>query len=164
MNTTRKWLSRHFQSVTGVFGLTLACLLANAQAQTNDEPKILFLHLQLKTNSVSFIKSSTRPGHLKPRPNDDIPDGLHFELTDGDGRPLWHGVIEDPGSRSVEYEDPPGSGKLKRKKFHSSETEFTVRVPVLAKARQIEFYTCERAGSGKDEQRKSRGSLALPAP
>ena len=164
MNSVAKGWIEGFPRAGWLVALTLASLLANATAQTNETSKIVFLRLQLKGQSVSLIETTVRPGYLKTRRNLDLPDGIHFELSDRAGHPLWHGAIEDPRVRAVEYEDPPRSGKLKRKEFRLSEAGFTVRVPMLADAKRIEFYTLERADSGKDERRKSLGKLPLPTP
>lgn len=164
MNAAVKALRSSFHNVTTVTALLLAFLAINVLGQTNDGPRILFLHLQLKNESVSLIKSSVQPGHLKPRPNPDDTDGIHFELTDSDGFRLWTGAMADPRSRRVEHEDPPGSGKLKSKKVELRDPEFTVRVPLLSEARQIEFYTLVPIGSEDKLQRRSLGKLPLPAP
>jgi len=144
-------------------GLLVSLVLpAQAAVQTNASAGILFLHLQLKNNSVALVESSVQPGYLKPRPVEDIPNGIHFDLISADGRELWRGVIEDPSQRVVEYEEPPRSGKLKRKSIQAAEAEFTVRIPVLADARRIELYTLEKTGSAGKETRRSLGSLSLP--
>jgi len=163
MSITKIPSSNRFRQLATSVAVALTCLAANTLAQTNNGPKILFLHLQLKDGSVSLIKSSVRPGYLKPRPNQDLPDGLHLELSDDESHACWRGVVENPCSRLIEYEDPPGSGKLKRKKVDLPEPEFMVRVPVLAEARQIEFYTLEPTKAGNRAQRRSLGKLQLPA-
>jgi len=162
MNATRRTLGPRVYQLATAVTLVLGLMVGKMPAQTNDGPKILFLHLQLKDGSVSLIKASVRPGQLKPRPEQNIPDGLHFELTDGDGRPLWQGVIADPRSRLVEYQIPEGSGKLKRKKVAIKDPEFTLRVPALTEARRIEFYFQEPSNAENREQRKSLGQLRLP--
>src|ERR1043166_1660851 len=123
------------------FTAWLVCGLGPLGAQTNDEPQILFLHLKLKNKTISLVKSTQVPGVVKaPRT---APTGLQYEVVSATGESLWKGTIEDPGERHLEYEDPPGSGKLKRKTIHFDEAAFMVRVPLLPAAQRVEFYTLE---------------------
>ena len=162
MKTLRKacCVSRRGLAAAGLFVLLVSP--AKATAQTNDSTEILFLHLQFKNQSVSLIGASVQPGYLKPRPADNIPNGIHFDLISADGRELWRGVIEDPSRRVVEFEEPPRSGKLKQKIIQAADAEFTVRVPARADARRIEFYTLQKLGSDNQEARKTLGSFDLP--
>ena len=133
-----------------------------AVGQTNSSPKILFLHLRLDASkSVSLIDSQTRDGTLKPQPVSNHRDAIHFELLATDGRSLWHGAIADPSDRMVEYEDPPRSGKLKRKRQVLAKTEFTVRVPVAADARTVEFYRLTSEGQSTNVVKKQIGVVTL---
>lgn len=162
MNMAGKASTPPLPHLAKVASLMLAFLVMHATGETNEGPKILFLHLQFKEKSVSLIRSSVRPGHLKPRPNPEETDGLHFEVKDAEGRQLWKGVMADPRWRRVEHEEPPGSGKLKSKRVELNDPEFTIRIPLLAEARQIEFYTLERTDAGKSRERRRLGKLQLP--
>ena len=146
----------------GLLFLLLLCAGAS-WAQTNGEPKILFLHLKLKGQTVSLVETITRPGTLK-RPQDPVADDLQYELLSGTGESLWKAAVPDPSIRHFEYEDPPGSGNLKRKTILLEEAEFTVRVPLVSKARQIEFYKLSPSGA-KGEKRSTKisfGTVLLP--
>ena len=135
-------------------------------AQSNSAPQILFLHLRVKNQAVSLMGSVTRPGVLKP-PRDAAPGDLHYELSSASSKPLWKAAVADPTILRLEYEDPPGSGNLKRKTVVLNETEFTVRVPVVPEARRVDFYKLEPAGApnAKGERamtRRALGNLSLP--
>ena len=134
-------------------------------AQATDEPQILFLHLKLKNQQVSLVKTVTRPGVLK-RARDGAADELHYELLTDTGESRWKAAVADPTIRHLEYEDPPGSGNLKRKLLFLAEAEFTVRVPVVAKARRVEFYKLELstpdANGEQHHVKKTVGSVPLP--
>jgi len=143
--------------------LALGPTAGRTLAETNDEPRIIFLHLQLRPDkSVKLLDATSKKGHLKSRPIQNIPDAIHFELLSTEGRTLWHGMVADPSVRDVEYEDPLRAGQMKRKQFRLIETEFTVRVPGLADARRVEFYTLGRDGTN-DATRKKLGTFPLPA-
>ena len=147
--------------------LTLLWGGATALAQTNDGPGILFLHLRIKGEAVSLVKSSVSSGYLKPQVVEEMPGGIYFELASTNGQTLWKGETEDPRVRHLEYEEPVHSGKLKRKALHFNEAEFTVRVPSMPAARSVAFYESASSGPGTNQAsssaRKSLGSVTLPA-
>jgi hypothetical protein len=151
-------------------GTALAALLlwvesAPAQTQTNAAPQILFLHLKLTQKGISLVASSVQPGLAKPQPNLETKE-IQFELVSALGQTLWPGAMDDPRTRRVEFEDPPRSGRLKRKAILLKEAEFTIRVPFLTDARRIDFYTLDSAPtnskSDKPPVRKLLGSVPLP--
>jgi hypothetical protein len=134
-------------------------------AQTNGGPAILFLHLKVKNQVVSLVETSTSPGVLK-KSRDPVAGELQYELVSTTGESLWKGAVADPSIRHLEYEDPPGSGKLKSKTILLDEAEFTIRVPVVSKARQVNFCILDNpaagAEGGKGLTNKSLGSVVLP--
>ena len=134
-------------------------------AQTNAEPKILFLQLKVKGGAVSLVKSATRPGILK-RTRTPAADELQFELLSETGESLWRAGVPDPTVRRVEYEDPPGSGNLKSKVIQLEEAEVTVRVPVVPKGHHVEFYRLEAPTPGAKGEKtfahRSFGTVRLP--
>jgi hypothetical protein len=136
--------------------------LGVTMAQTNEAPQILFLHLKLKHNAISLVESNVAPGTLKPpRPAE---TGIRYELLSATGESLWQGWLDDPRERQIEYEDPPRSGKLKRKTFRREEAEFTMRVPVRAAAHRIEFHALEAPAmeaTTTNQVRKLLGCLIL---
>ena len=133
-----------------------------AVAQTNDSPGILFLHLRLEhSKTVTLIESGTRKGTLKPQSPSNQPGAIHFELLTADRRSLWRGAIPDPSERVVEYEDPPRSGKLKRKNHSLGETEFTIRIPFSTDARTVEFYRLDSAGQSTNVVKQQIGVVTL---
>jgi hypothetical protein len=148
--------------------LALLGLLAPSPmcAQSNSAPQILFLHLRLTNQVVSLVGSATRPGVLKPA-REAATDDLHYELFSASGESLWKAGLADPTVRSLEYEDPPGSGNLKRKTVVLKVAEFTLRVPALPEGKRVDFYKLESSGipdaSGqRATSRRSLGSLPLP--
>ncbi len=149
--------------VTTIFLFALLVATLRAPAQTNDSPKILFLELQLRTNSVSLVRAAVRPGVLKPRPPVSASSAIYFDLVSKDGQVLWQGSTEDPRSRVIEYEDPPRSGKLRRKTARFDETGFSVRLPSLANAQRVEFYEWEKSGNTQPDRRRIIGIIPLPA-
>ena len=156
----RRWL----QVVAVAVGLGLLGL-TRLSAQTNQEAGILFLHLKLNAQGGSLVKSTFRPGVLKPQPNPEGRD-LVCEVISAKGETLWKGGLDDPRVQRFEYEDPPRSGRLKRKEIRREEAEFTLRVPALSEARRLEIYRLAPAGAGgKGEPgraKKSCGSIVLP--
>jgi hypothetical protein len=64
------------------------------------------------------------------------------------GESLWKAAVADPRILHLEYEDPPGSGNLKRKTIFLDEAEFTVRIPAVSKARQVDFYKLDPPAPG----------------
>jgi hypothetical protein len=158
--TTRKlwWLAASL----AVLGLVTP---ASMLAQTNATPQILFLHLRVTNQTVSLVGFATQPGVLK-RARDAAADELHYEMVSATSESLWKAAVADPTIRHLEYEEPPGSGNLKRKTIVLAGTEFTIRVPVLPKARRIDFYRLEPSAPGAIGERaltrKSLGSVVLP--
>lgn len=134
-------------------------------AQTNEAPQIRFLHLKIKDQRVSLVDTLTRPGVLKPQLNQD-PGGLQYELVSTAGVSLWKGAVPDPAWRHFEYEDPPGSGLLKRQTVVLNEAEFTIRVPAITASKRLDLYRLQPTGSeAKAEQsavRKLLGSVSWP--
>ncbi len=146
----------------------LAALLLGGgylSAQTNAEPKILFLHVKLTSNNVALVESSVRPGVAKPQLN---PDGkeIQIELVSAEGKIIWTGAADDPRVQHVEFEDPPQSGRLRRRTIYLNEAEMTIRVPFVAEARRIDFYASGPSSpKGEDDKRLARellGSIPLP--
>ncbi len=151
--------------VAAVLGLLGGLSPEPTQAETNGTPQILFLHLKVKNQTVSLVDSATRPGVLK-RPRQAAADDLHYEVLSATSNSLWKAAVLDPTLRRLEYEEPPGSGNLKRKTVVSDEADFTIRIPLSPEARRVDFYTLESsAPAAKGEKavaRKSLGSVVLP--
>lgn len=142
---------------------TLAWPTANARGQTNDGPKILFLHLKLQPDkTLNLVNSLTRPGELKPPANTDITDGIHYELLDAAGKSLWHAAIADPERRTMEHADSANDGKLKQFRIEVPEAEFMVRVPVRTNAVQVEFYRLTATATNQPLKKIRVGTVPLP--
>lgn len=134
-----------------------------AWGQTNDGPKILFLHLKVQQDkTLKLVNSLTRPGELKPPANTDITDGIHYELFDADGKSLWHAAIADPGQRTIEHADHSNAGKLKQFRVELPEAEFMVRVPVRTNAVQVEFYSLTATATNQPLKKIRLGVVQLP--
>jgi len=137
--------------------------VAGAFAQTNDGPKILFLHVRMeKGKKAELVESKIRDGELKPALNVDQADGIHFELLTKDGKSLRHGTTPDPTRRVVEFEDPPQSGKLKRKQVELADAEFAIRVPLATNAQRVEFYTLAKSNTNGVAHTNRLGSVIVP--
>jgi hypothetical protein len=135
-----------------------------AEAQTNPQPHILFLHLKVTNQAVSLVDSNLRPGVLKPGREADS-TGLFYELVSEAGTTIWKGSMADPNLRHLEYEDPANPGKLQRKRVQLDEAEFTLRVPFHQAARRINFFKLASSAAGAASQKSSRtslGSITLP--
>jgi len=134
-------------------------------AQTNAAPQIWFLHLKIRDQAVTLLDTSTRPGVLK-RQLELAPAGIRYELVSAAGTCLWKGTIPDPVVRHIEYEEPAGSGVLKRKSVAVNEAEFVVRIPVLPEAKRLNFYRLEPSVIADPEQKSPAhqllGSVELP--
>jgi hypothetical protein len=155
-----------------IFVAMIASLLCSSNllmaAVTNETPQILFLHLRMKENAVSLVGCSTGAGVVKPQPNLEARE-LQYELLSASGEVVWKGGLNDASLNSIEYEDPPRSGRLKRKAIRANDVEFTVRVPLISSAERLEFFRWETlpedARSGKKAPRKPLGSVRVgPTP
>jgi hypothetical protein len=166
-NSTNHICSRTIRSTGLVLGALMFLMLEAGplQAQTNEEPQIIFLHLKFKSGTISLVDSVTRPGVLKVQR--DAPEAdLHYELISATGQTLWQATSEDPSTQHLEYEEPPHSGVLKRRTIHLVEVEFTVRVPFMVSARRVDFFKLEPQPPGtpgvKSAARRNLGSIVLP--
>jgi hypothetical protein len=136
--------------------------IATLIAQTNDEPKILFLRLRMvKEKSIELIEATERSGELKPQVQASQPEGIHFDLLSAEGKFLWHGAIGDPTQRPVEYQDPQ-SGQIKRKYFETNEAEFMIRIPAFTNGQRVKFYRLTKVGTNEWGRTNQIGSLVLP--
>ena len=146
--------------------LALLCLAGAwaAEAQTNQQPQILFLHLVVTNQAVSLVDSNLRPGVLKPGLEADS-TSLFYELVSEAGATLWKGSMADPSVRHLEYEDPANPGKLQRKSVQLDKAEFTLRVPFHQAAQRINFFKLPSGAPGTARQEVARislGSITLP--
>ena len=135
-----------------------------AEAQTNTQPHILFLHLKATKQAVSLVDSNLRPGALKPGLEADA-TGLFYELVSEAGTTLWKGSMADPNVRHLEYEDSANPGILQSKTVPLDEAEMTIRVPFHPAARRINFFKLASGGPAVAQQEVSRtslGSITLP--
>jgi hypothetical protein len=135
---------------------------SSAWGQTNDGPKILFLHLKVQQDkTLKLVNSITRPGELKPPANTDIADGIHYELLDAAGKSLWHAVVADPSRRIVEHADPANATKLRQFHVELPEAEFMVRVPVRTNAVQVEFYRLITTATNRPPEKIRLGAVPM---
>jgi hypothetical protein len=144
----------------------LICFWLNAiWAGPAHEPQILFLHFKVKNNQVVLVSKTIRPGTLKHF-REGTTDELHYELMSETGETLWTAAVPDPTAREIEYEDPPGSGKMTRKSVNLDEAEFTVRLPVVDSAHHIDFYKLENSSTDPKAEprlvRKAFGRVLFP--
>ena len=143
--------------------IILCGVQSDASAQTNEDSKILFLHLKLQANKIlQLVSSVTRPGELKQSVNTEITDGIHYEVLDSAGKPLWHSVVTDPGQRVFEHVDHSNTGKLKQLWIEQPEPEFMIRVPVNTNAVRVEFYRVTAATTNQPSTKIRIGVIPLP--
>jgi hypothetical protein len=114
------------------------CLPFSLVAQTNSQPKMLFLHLRLKGGVITLLDSVSQKGVVK-RPR--LDGTLHYQMFSSKGQGLWAGAMPNPALRELEYEEPVGSRNFKRKTVVMDPAEFTLRVPALPDANRLEFFT-----------------------
>lgn len=130
--------------------------------QSNDGPKILFLHLKLQPdNTVKLMNSITRPGELKPAANMEFTDGINYELLDAAGMSLWHAAITDPSQRTFEHADLTKATKLKLARVELPQAEFMVRVPVRTNAVQVHFFRLTTATTNSPSKKLTLGIFPL---
>jgi len=150
--------------------MTTAVLLAAlwwptavARGQTNDGPKILFLHLKIHPDkTLQLLSSIKRPGELKPPANTDTTEGIHYELRDAEGKSLWHAAIADPERRTLEHADNSPARKMKQLHVAMSEPEFMVRVPARTNAVEVEFYRFTATTTNQPLKKVRLGMVPLP--
>ena len=122
----------------GWFPLLLAACGITAVFAQESPPKILFLHLKMESNQVSLVKASVAPGTLKRfsqrRPS------LDLEVATSAGQVLWTKTVANPSIRHLEYENPDHPGEIISKEVQVTNGEFTVRLPVIQNAHQVNFY------------------------
>jgi hypothetical protein len=142
------------------------CSASLMAAATNQPSQILFLHLRMHGNAVSLLNSSPSPGVLKPQPNPEARE-IQYELLSSSGEVLWKGGLDDPSLKQIDYQDPPRSGRFKRKVIHVRDVEFTVRVPLSSGAQRIEFFRVETMPGDTPAKnhsiRKPLGSVSVPS-
>ena len=147
--------------------LLVFAFLAACSGLAEEKDQILFLQLKLKDEAITLVRSSVRPGHLKTPIAPDKKGEIRLELTAADGSSLWHEVMADPTVRRIEYEDPDNPGSLKSKEVRVTEAEFTVRVPFVKAAKQLNLHRLEKPARRADAQTprqagKLLGVVALP--
>ena len=84
-------------------------------AQQKSGDKIVFLYLNMKDGTITLEKISMRPGKLKKRRSSEEFGQISYKVFDKNEKLLIRDSISDPTIIRYEYEDPPGSGKLKKK-------------------------------------------------
>ena len=135
-------------------------------------PQIVFLRLKLESNQVSMVEASVVPGTLKRI--SEAHAALELEVVTADGQVLWTNAVADPALRHLEFEDPAHPGEIISKDIQLTNSEFTVRVPVLRNAHQVNFFRSHQlAGTNEpaaknvttgvsSARRTSLGAVTLP--
>ena len=140
---------------------------ARLDAQTNEPPRILFLHLKLKGQTISLVNATAVPGVLKP--SRAAQGNIRYEIISTNGVPLWQGAMTDPRDERPDFPALDDSDKTPRQPPpRPDELEFTLRVPGLPSAQRIDFYTLEPPpsddGAATNAVKKILGSLPLTTP
>lgn len=130
-----------------------------ANAQPQSEAQIVFLHLRMKGDTLTLVKSALRPGVLKQRRPIEKPGGIYYEIVSSSGKLLWKGVAGDPSRQRLEYEDPDHPGRLKIKYVKLNEVEFTLRIPFKAGMSRLELYRLVPAETGQGQPKVLRQLL-----
>lgn len=145
----------------------LLCSPAALKAQSNERPRILFLHLKIKGQTISLIDATSVPGVLKPVRA--AQGDIRYEIISTNGAPLWQGALADPRRELPDFPALDDSDKTPRQ--HPpvlDELEFTLRIPHQPAAQRIEFYTFEPRPTGADANtnavKRLLGSLPLTNP
>ena len=102
--------------------------------------KILFLHLQMRNDSITILQSDVRPGILKHAQDTTTANGIEYQCRSSVGTLLFGGAIEDPSVRRYEYEDSTQPGTLRLKVVKLPSVVFTLRIPFSEDIHHIEFY------------------------
>jgi hypothetical protein len=129
-----------------LFAVILAILprgASSANAQTPSAAQIVFLHFKIKNDTITLVKSNTRPGVFKQRRGGETRGGIYYEVVSASGKSLWNGAMADPLVQRIEYSDPADSGRIKIKYVTHLEAEFTLRLPFKPEAHRIEFHRVE---------------------
>jgi hypothetical protein len=141
--------------------LLLGACGANVVFAQESPPQIFFLHLKLQSNQVSLVSASVAPGRLKVFPERRA--ALDLEVATSAGQVLWTNSVADPSFRHLEYEDPDHPGQIISKEVQLTNTEFTVRVPVIRDAHHVNFYLSQSL-AGTNAAGANPLSAHLPAP
>jgi hypothetical protein len=147
--------------------LVAVTVLTACCCRGEEKDQILFLHLKLKDDAVTLVRSSVKPGRLKTPFAPDKKGDIHLELTTAEGLSLWSDVMADPTVQRVEYEDPENPGTLKVKEIRVTEVEFTVRVPFHKEGKQFRLHRLNKPASRADATAAGRvkkllGAVAIP--
>lgn len=142
--------------------LVLAACGVNRVFAQASPPQIYFLRLNLQSNQVSLVSASVAPGTLKVFPAQDAV--LDLEVATSAGQVLWTNRVANPSIRHLEYEDPDHPGQILSKEVQLTNTEFTVRIPVIRDAHHVNFYLPQTmAGTNATGANPSAAQLTSPA-
>ncbi|MGH7451129.1 MAG: hypothetical protein ACRENG_07285 [bacterium] len=147
---------------TALWVFTLA-ITNSLHAQSPSAAQIVFLHFKMKNDSITLVKSNTRPGVVKQRRGGETRGGIYYDAVSASGKSLWNGVMNDPMVQRIEFSDPADSGRIKIKYVTHKEAEFTLRMPFKPEAHRIEFYRVEPPAdqNGRKILRRPLGSILL---
>ncbi|MDL1874332.1 hypothetical protein FBQ85_04065, partial [Cytophagia bacterium CHB2] len=76
--------------------VAMARSASTANAQPQSDAQIVFLHLRMKNDSLTLVKSALRPGRVKQRRLVEKPGGIYYEVISSSGKSLWQGATGDP--------------------------------------------------------------------
>jgi hypothetical protein len=148
------------------FVLVSAATLGSAGlllGQTNAPARILFLHLKLKGPHITLVDATSVPGFLKS--SRIVQGDIRYELISTNGAALWQGAMTDPRGEQPDFPASEKSDNTPRQRpARPDELDFTLRVPDLAAAQRIDFYTLTAATDGTTNAvKKVLGRLTLTA-
>ncbi len=108
-------------------------------AQSISPPKIVFLQLRMKNDSIDLIKSSVKIGKLKERYVPEEVGKILFVLESDEGVQLYSHVVNNP--LVLRYEYPKNDqGEIGTTIEKRNEAEFRIRFPLKEGIKRISFY------------------------
>jgi hypothetical protein len=164
MARTKATAAKRFVPLAITLGLAALTVLPGvAHSQTNDAPRMLFLHVQFRDGSPALRDWTIRPGTVKARPAPEGPT-LAVEVQDEKGCVLWQTAIPDPRVRRIESHDPAQRNSGGARHVVIENPEVTLRIPLLREARQVELFAVDEASGNRPAHRRPLGRLKLPVP
>ena len=121
------------------------------------ETRALRLSFRMSDGRVELVGAAREDG-ICPPPPAETPDarthgGFWFEVHDGEGNALFHRVVDDPFTDSVEEFHPDGS--IRRHVAPATEKTFEVLVADDPRAAAVVLVGERRAGDAKQRRTKA---------
>lgn len=140
--------------------LMCVCLAAPA-GLSQDNERVMYLHLERDSAGVRLLKARAVPGRVKA---DARFGSIEFHTLNEAGQVIFAGSCADPLVQNLEYPDPVEPGILRGLRVERERVELVVRVPAVD-ARKVRFF---HRGGGAEKMhrqgsRKLIGEIEIPA-